>query len=241
MLQYRAALEQKLEQKTVIGFVSKKKFRKTDIGKLETIYDFDDDVVQLKGATRDNVTLSRTLSGIIPAKKRKGVSGDVDLPARDDLGERRWKHELRGLSRVGIVSNGGRLENELEGLHGGRDDVEDSVEVDGSDDDFYNTIKRRRDLKLRMKAEKFSRIPQDISPADITVDGKRNISAPMLKNRGLTRNRMKQNPRVSNKVRYEKAKKCRQGQVYEIRKQTGPYEWEKTGINARVTRSIRFK
>ncbi|KAH9614781.1 hypothetical protein KSS87_014043 [Heliosperma pusillum] len=83
--------------------------------------------------------------------------------------------------------------------------------------------------------------PQDVPEADITVDGKRVISAPMEKNRGLTRNRKKQNPRVKQRTKFEKAKKRRKGQVLEIRKPSGPYDWEKTGINPRVTKSIKFK
>ncbi|KAL9245000.1 hypothetical protein vseg_018710 [Gypsophila vaccaria] len=231
------AVEQKLKEKTVsAGFVSNTKLRKTAIGKLETIYDFDDDVEQLKGATDDTVTLSSKLTRVVPSNRKKGVSGDDDLPARDNQGEQRWKRELRVLPS----SDGGQLGNEPERLSDGRD-VVDSVEVDGSDDDFYNSYKRQRDLNLQMKAMKFSRTAQEVSAANTTVDGKRSISAPMLKNKGLTRNRRKQNPRVSNRGKSDKAKKRRQGQVREIRKQTGPYEWEKTGINVRVTRSIRFK
>ncbi|KAL9245001.1 hypothetical protein vseg_018711 [Gypsophila vaccaria] len=252
MLQYRAALEERLKLKTVSGLDksrtdgSKKKLQKTATGKVETDYDFDDDVEQLEGATRNNGNLSSKLSSIIPAKKKKGISGDDDLPERDDLGERRWKHELRVLSRAGINSNNDAapLENEPESLSDSGDDVVEDVGEDaenGSGDDFYDSIKRQRDLKLRMKAEKFSRNPEDVPEADTTVDGKRNISAPMEKNRGLTRNRKKQNPRVVKRTKYDKAKKRRQGQVREIRKQTGPYEWEKTGINPRVSKSIRFK
>ncbi|KAH9614778.1 hypothetical protein KSS87_014040 [Heliosperma pusillum] len=166
MLQHREALVEKLRQKTVSGLDtsktdgdgSKKKLRRTVTGKLETTYDFDDDV-QMEGATPDNGTLSSKLSRIIPAKKKKGVSGDDDLPERDGLGQRRWKHELRVLSRAGINSNddGVQLEDEPETFSDGGDDVEDGAEVDGSEDDFYTTIKRQRDLKLKMKAEKHSR------------------------------------------------------------------------------------
>ncbi|KAK9724977.1 hypothetical protein RND81_05G112900 [Saponaria officinalis] len=186
----RCKWHQHLKLKTLSGFVtsqtdgSRKKLQKTATGKVETTDNFDDDVEQLEGATRNNGTLSSKLSSIISAKKKKVISGDYDLPERDDLGERRWKHELRVLSQAGIHStdDGVQLDNKPESLSDGGndvDDVADDVEADGSDDEFYISIKRQRDLKLRMKVEKSSGNPQDVSEVDTTVDGKRNISSPV--------------------------------------------------------------
>lgn len=72
----------------------------------------------------------------------KFVSGDDDLPKRDNIGERRRKHELRVLSRVGA--------NSVESDH------ELSEDRDGSEDEFYQDVKRQRTEKLSLKNEKYS-------------------------------------------------------------------------------------
>lgn len=71
----------------------------------------------------------------------KFVSGDDDLPKRDNVGERRRKHELRVLSRVG--ANSVEYDHEL---------PEDG---DGSEDEFYQDVKRQRTEKLSFKNEKY--------------------------------------------------------------------------------------
>ena len=89
------------------------------------------------------------------------VSGDDDLPKRDDIGERQRKHELRVLAGAGIKS-----EDDV-----GEDDVVDEVdnfEVDGeadmgdgdtgdSEDEYYKQAEQRRAAKLAANAEMYSR------------------------------------------------------------------------------------
>ncbi|XP_021742903.1 something about silencing protein 10 isoform X2 [Chenopodium quinoa] len=205
-------------------------------GKLETIDDYDDDVMALEGATlnsRRAFTLSSKLSLIVPAKGNR-------LKERAELGERRWKHQLRVLARAGIKSkdnDAAELDNEPERL-GDKTDAGDSDESE----DFYNLVKKQKEAKDKLKAEKYSRIPQDQYEIEITADGKRRISKQMEKNRGLTRDRKKQkkNPRNKYKRQHEKVVNRRKGQVREVKRPKLSYEGELTGINPSISRSRRL-
>ena len=84
----------------------------------------------------------------------KFVSGDDDLPKRDNIGERRRKHELQVLSRVGAHSHEDDHELPEDG-----DNTEDDHELpedgDYSEEDFYQDVKRQRTEKLSIKNEKY--------------------------------------------------------------------------------------
>uniref|UniRef100_A0A7C9DSV9 Sas10 C-terminal domain-containing protein n=1 Tax=Opuntia streptacantha TaxID=393608 RepID=A0A7C9DSV9_OPUST len=253
MLQYRAALEEKLKLKVVSGSIepktdrSRKQKPKKLTGQLETADDFDDEAMDLEGTARNNgrsSTLTSKVSKFIGAqdKTRKGVSGDDDLPERDDLGERRWKHELRVLAGAGLksVDDDDPPENEPDSDGA---DVNGNRETENSEDDFYNQVKQKRAAKRAVKAGKYSRNPGELYEPDTTVGGKRHITTQMEKNRGLTRPRKKEikNPRKKYSMKYAKAAKRRKGQVQDIRKPKGlSYDGETHGINARVSRSIRL-
>lgn len=48
------------------------------------------------------------------------------------------------------------------------------------------------------------------------------------------------NPRVKNKMRFDKKSKARRGQVQEVRERSAAYCGEATGIKAGVSKSRRF-
>ena len=48
------------------------------------------------------------------------------------------------------------------------------------------------------------------------------------------------NPRVKNKMRFDKKSKARRGQVQEVRERSAAYGGEATGIKAGVSKSRRF-
>lgn len=85
----------------------------------------------------------------------KVVSGDDDLPQRDDIGERRRKHELRVLAGAGIKSEDDAGENDTISDDGDIE-MEDS-EAGDSEDEFYKQAKQNRAAKLAAKAEIHSR------------------------------------------------------------------------------------
>ncbi|KAK7859225.1 something about silencing protein 10, partial [Quercus suber] len=191
MLKVRAALEERLKQEGILSSRASKsdkaqKRLKPVNGRLVTYDDFDDDAIDV-GATRfsnghaSSLSTSK-LSQIVSAKtnKPKVVSGDDDLPKRDDIGERRRKHELRVLAGAGIKS-----EDDV-----GEDDVLDEVdnfEVDGdadkgdgdtgdSEDEYYKQAEQRRAAKLAAKAEMYSRTSAIVPSSSEPIDGKRYIT-----------------------------------------------------------------
>ncbi|XP_077240670.1 sas10/U3 ribonucleoprotein (Utp) family protein [Tasmannia lanceolata] len=259
MLKVRASLEEKLKRKGIYGSVtpkpckSPKRHLQPINGRLETLADFDDEVIEKEVVHRgvsNGFTSSvhpSKLSQLVAAKvnQPKVVSGDDDLPARDDIGERRRKFELQILAKAGAQPMDDLGDEEILGDAGdGSMDVDagDIGEPHESEDEFYKEVKRQRAAKLSAKAELYSRTPVAPSLPETEIDGKRQITYQMEKNKGLTRTRKKLTkiPRKKYKVKHQKAVVRRKGQVREIRKPSGPYGGELSGINTRISRSIRF-
>ncbi|EEF31804.1 something about silencing protein sas10, putative [Ricinus communis] len=254
MLKVRAKLEEKLKQKRLLSsFVPKldkaQKHPKSVNRQLETYDDFNDDAIDVErgnhGLSNGQASLlgSSKLSQLVSAKanKPKAISGDDDLPKRDDIGERRRKHEIRVLAGAGVKSEDdaihepGTLETDEPS------DMEEDGDTGGSGDEFYKEIKQKRDAKFVAKAEKYARKPT-VPALPETIDGKRHITRQIEKNIGLTRQRRKdlKNPRKKYRTKHDKQKKRWKGQVQQIRKPDGSYGGETTGINAAISRSIRF-
>uniref|UniRef100_A0A6N2MEI3 Sas10 C-terminal domain-containing protein n=1 Tax=Salix viminalis TaxID=40686 RepID=A0A6N2MEI3_SALVM len=247
MLKVRAALEEKLKQKGAFSSFSSKpdkaqKHPRPVNGRLESHEDYDDDVVDGEKGNRrlsDGHTSSlgsKRLSKLVISKqnKPKVVSGDDDLPTRDDIGERRRKHELGVLADAGI-----RTEDDA-GIESDKNDDMDE-DADSSENDLYEQVKQKRAAKLAAKAEIYTRTSAPPSLPE-TADGKRHITYQIEKNRGLTRprNKLTKNPRKKYRTEHDKAQKRRLGQVRQIKKPSGPYGGESSGINARISRSIRL-
>ncbi|KAF5194018.1 Something about silencing protein [Thalictrum thalictroides] len=231
MLKVRASLEEKLKQKGVFKNRKVPSQPASVNSRLESIDDFGDAVIDKEEGNASSMRPSK----LTKLKKLKVVSGDDDLLKRDDIGERRRKHELRVLANAGVKYN---------------DEVGDEPEAsedepEASEDELIKQAKRRKLVKLSKKAELYSRTPVASSLAEPEiVDGKRQITRQILKNRGLTRSRNKlhKNPRSNYKRKHEKKVKSWKGAARSIKKPTGPsYDGEHTGINPSISRSTRFK
>ncbi|KAJ9188987.1 hypothetical protein P3X46_000331 [Hevea brasiliensis] len=213
MLKARAALEEKLKQDGVFSsFAPKlkkaKKRAKSVDGQFQTYDDFDDDTLDAeKGNHGLRMLSSNKLSQLVSAKpnKSKVISGDDDVPKRDDIGERRRKHELKVLAGAGIKSEDDAV-NELGALETDEaSDMEEDGDAGVSEDEFYKETKEKRDAKIAAKAKIYKRNPTVPSLPEI-VDGKRQITYQIEKNKGLTRPRKKdlKNPRKKYRTKHDK-------------------------------------
>ncbi|RZC55403.1 hypothetical protein C5167_014256 [Papaver somniferum] len=259
MLKIRADLEAKYKQKGMITAPKHDQAHKHLTarvnGQLQSLDDFDDEVVEKDGHASKRQTSKLSELVRVKKKKPKVISGDDDLPKRDDIGERRRKNELRVLAKAG----GGSIHDDNdededgdvnEGNPGARkrrraDIDDDDVKAEESEDEFYKQVKQQRDAKLSAKAQLYSRTsaPLPLAGTEEVADGKRHITTQMEKNRGLTRprNKSKKNPRTNYKNKHNKAVMKRKGQVRDVKKPMGPYGGEVSGINAKISRSTRFK
>ncbi|KAH6815032.1 hypothetical protein C2S51_019852 [Perilla frutescens var. frutescens] len=250
MLKIRASLDEKLKQQGVFSSIAlsvrTKRNQQPVNRQLETLDDFVDEAMEIdngaNGRSNGDANLLRS-SKISQQLKRKVISVDDDIPKRDDIGERRRKYELRVLAGAGIKYGDGVENAEVETGNLSCDGADANGES-GSDPDseLYQEVKRQRAAKLAAKSAKYSRTPE-VSSLPETVDGKRHISNQIEKNRGLTcaRKKLIKNPRKKYKLKHKKAEVRRKGQVRDIRKPAGSYGGEASGINAGVSRSVRFK
>merc|ERR1719186_1760314 len=71
---------------------------------------------------------------------------------------------------------------------------------------------------------------------------KRAITYKIAKNKGLMpkRSKLQRNPRVKNRMKFEKAKKRRKGAVREVRDQKQKYSGEASGMNIRVKKGVKI-
>lgn len=255
MLKVRASLEEKLKQKGLYSQIapkpsnSQKRSRPAN-GQLATYDDFDDAVVVNGPAGLSNGLVSSKVSPFVNAnlKKLKVASGDDDLPKRDAIGERRERHEKRVMAGAGVTieddnDDGDDQMDDLVSHEVGEEDIESGGD---SENEFYKQVEKLQAAKRAAKAVTYSTSSRKSAVPSLpeeTADGKRYITSQMSKNRGLTRsrNKDKKNPRKNYKLKHQKAVKNRKGQVQSIRRPNAPYGGESTGINATISRSIRFR
>ena len=110
------------------------------------------------------------------------------------------------------------------------------------DDEEYVAAADLRDRKRQAKVEKYTREPGLVIAPEEDVDGKREIGAKIMANRGLTPHRSKEtkNPRVRLRGKFSRAVTRRKGSVRDVKEKTDGYGGELTGVKTSVVKSRKF-
>ncbi|KAL2711164.1 Something about silencing protein 10 [Kluyveromyces marxianus] len=181
-------------------------------------------------------------------KKTERFKGDDDIPYKERLYERQQRL-LEEARKRGLHDNkAADLNNE----DYNSDDEKTAKNInEEAESEYYKSIKadRQRKKEARIQAHKeVTKAAKEGKLAElaenITEDGKRAINYQILKNKGLTPKRKKENrnSRVKKRKKYEKAqKKLKSVRAVYSGGQSGSYEGEKTGIKKNLTKSVKFK
>lgn len=207
------------------------------------------DAVDMEDKQRRKRTLRFYTSKIDQAAAKANherFTGDIDVPYKERLYERQQRL-LEEARKRGLEKKD--LGEELDEQEYGSGDEATAREVNAKDDEFYENVAQEKKTKkaarkmaheealAAAKAGKLQELQESVGE-----DGKRAINYQILKNRGLTPHKKKdnRNTRVKKRKKYEQAKKKLKSvrQVYEG--SLGPYEGEKTGIKKGLSRSVKL-
>lgn len=218
---------------------------KTDYGEADDLNDIDLEDKEAKKRSLRFYTSKISQE----SKKQERLGGDDDLPYKERLFERqqRLNEEAR---RRGEKNN---VEDEADNFDDdpNEDDMETSRQLKaGADDDYYNNIKASSDKKkqdkkksheLAVKAAKEGKLAE-LQDEVADDSGKRAINFQILKNKGLTpkRNKDNRNSRVKKRKKYAEAQKKLSSTRRVYKEPTTAYGGEQTGIKKNVSRSVKF-
>ncbi|GAV55165.1 hypothetical protein ZYGR_0AS04890 [Zygosaccharomyces rouxii] len=180
-------------------------------------------------------------------KKIDRFKGDDDIPYKERLYER----QQRLLEEARKRGQQGSKETDLDArdYDSGDEAISKSVNEDG-EKDYFNEVLTKKHMKKQsrqqahkgaVKAAKEGKLAE--LAEEVGEDGKRAINYQILKNKGLTPNRKKENrnARVKKRKRFDKAqKKLKSVRAVYSGGLSGPYEGEKTGIKKNLTKSVKF-
>ncbi|KAF9913078.1 hypothetical protein BX616_010168 [Lobosporangium transversale] len=231
-----------------------------DYGDLDELLDVDmEDKAQKKRSLRDYVAkLDQN------ANKRSKIlrgSGDTDIPYREKFKDRQEQLKRQAVKSAPIPEN-----TDLDDLEWDAKDIEDARPIDENQDDIFSADRRSslndrvqqdtegedyyQEVLAAKEAKKAARralnenLEKSTSFEDTSIDpnDKRSISWQILKNKGLTPHRKKEqrNPRVKHRNRYETAKKKIKSVKRVFTRLEGAYGGEKTGIKTGLARSVKF-
>lgn len=192
-------------------------------------------------------------------REREEIEGDADLPYQDRWYERQQQLKERQAAHVKDSGEHDLYDSgEEDGQGAGGDDSADDYDDmpakgakgakgDVEDDEFIAGLKAQKQQR-KADREAMHEVYLDAKKGKIDVDkldanGKRAINYQILKNKGLTPHRKKENrnSRVKKRIKYDKAKKKLASTRAVYKEPTGAYAGEKTGIKKNLARSTKFR
>ncbi|SCU92068.1 LADA_0F14092g1_1 [Lachancea dasiensis] len=181
-------------------------------------------------------------------KKLDRYTGDDDIPYKERLFERQQRLLEEARKRGQAAPDGTRLDSK----EYDSDDEKTAQAINNeSSSDYYAAVQQggfdkkkarqqaHRDAVLANRSGKLA----ELAGGD-DDNTKRAVNYQIMKNKGLTPHRRKdnRNSRVKKRKKFDKAqKKLKSIRAVYSGGQTGSYEGEKTGIKKNLTRSVRFK
>jgi len=183
---------------------------------------------------------------------RERLTGDLDLPYKERLFERQQRL-IEEARKRGLGEDKAQLGDDLDNEEVGSDDEQLANEINDikdSGDDYYQSMKQSKIQKQESRRKAHEAAVQAAKEGKLEElqermgdDGKRAVNFQILKNKGLTPHRKKdnRNSRVKKRKKYEKAQKKLKSvrQVYDSSNK-GPYQGEKTGIKKGLSRSVKL-
>lgn len=192
-------------------------------------------------------TLRFYTSKIDQVEKKKDVKfgGDEDIPYKERLYERQQRL-IEEARKRGTKEHGAGVDLDDEDFNS---DDEKAARDINDDNDYYNSLKNakkdakdgrmsaHRDAVKAAKEGKLLELQEDIDD-----NGKRALNYQIMKNKGLTphRNKDNRNSRVKKRKKYEKAQKKLKSVRAVYSGQQGPYSGEKTGIKKGLSKSVKL-
>ncbi|KAI9477948.1 MAG: Sas10 C-terminal domain-containing protein [Benjaminiella poitrasii] len=224
------------EFKSLKKLASKKRKRGTmttdDFGELDALDELDmEDKIAKKKSLRDYIAK-------IDAKQAKNVNkyqGDVDIPYRD-----RVKQERKGVAQPQDASA------DLDDADWDEEDVKAASEANAldSDDEYYSTIANNKKAQKRAKKDAYEaeRAPVESRDVDVDEGEKRLATYKILKNKGLTPRRKKENrnARVKHRNKYTQKMKRLSSTRAVVKPQSSGYAGEMSGVKTNVIKSVKL-
>ncbi|KAF9974992.1 hypothetical protein BGZ73_001485 [Actinomortierella ambigua] len=257
-------------KKTDASTIAKTTKRRTlddDYGDMDELLDVDlEDKAQKKRSLRDYV--AKVDQAVNKRSKILRGSGDTDIPYRDKFKERQeqmkrkaakqgpepentelddldWDEKDRAAARMvagGDEDDGDDLGGKSSGKGRKAGAGDDDDDFDGAA--YYEEVVAAKEAKKAARKALGEEFTTSSSFEDTSIDAndKRSISWQILKNKGLTPHRKKEqrNPRVKHRNKYETAKKKIKSVKRVFTRLEGAYGGEKTGIKTGLARSVKF-